>query len=118
MRRILNLIITGFILWVAANFFPPYVQIENFGILALATLLIWVIQRICLAICEFLMAAGEVCSSLFLILAALALALFTNIIAFSILSAKLPGFMVDGFWTKVVLSLCCSVLTISKPKNE
>ncbi len=117
MRRILNFIITGFILWIASNFFQPYVQIDSLGTLILATFLIWIIEAIIVGICLLLLAVAAATESWLLIIVCLGIALFIDIIAFSILSAKLPGFAVNGFWTKAVLSLCCSVLTISKPKK-
>ena len=97
MRRILNFIITGVILWIAAKFFPPYVQIDSFGTLILATFLLWIIELVIAAICLLLGAAGAALESIFLIIACIAIILFADVIAFSVLSAKLAGFMVNGF---------------------
>lgn len=118
MRRILNFIITGFILWIAAKFFPPYVQIDNFGVLALATLLIWVVEVIIAVICVLLLAAGAAIENIPIIIIAFAVLVFTDVITFSILSTHLDGFLVNGFWTKVVLSICCNALTIGNSKKE
>lgn len=118
MKRILNFIIVGFILWIAAKFFPPYVQIDSFGVLVLATLLIWVIEVIIAVICVLILAAGVAIEDIFLILIALAVAIFAHVITFSVLSTNLAGFMVNGFWTKVVLSICCNALTISSSKKK
>lgn len=43
MRRILNLFITGFILWMASKMAPEQVQIKDFGTLALATVSLWLV---------------------------------------------------------------------------
>lgn len=117
MRRILNFIITGFILWIAAKFFPPYVQIDGFGTLIIATILLWIIEVVLAGLILLLLAAAAALESGLLAVICIIVLLFADIIAFSVLSAKLPGFAVNGFWTKAVLSLCCSVLTISKSKD-
>ena len=43
MRRILNLFITGLILWMASKMAPEQVQIKDFGTLALATVSLWLV---------------------------------------------------------------------------
>lgn len=46
MRRILNLFITGLILWMASKMAPEQVQIKDFGTLALATVSLWLVTII------------------------------------------------------------------------
>ena len=63
MRRILNLFITGLILWVASKIAPEQVQIKDFGTLALATVSLWLVTIMIYVISLLFMAGGLIFES-------------------------------------------------------
>ena len=113
MRRILNLFITGLILWVASKIAPEQVQIKDFGTLALATVSLWLVTIIIYVISLLFMAGGlifESCSwailGLFIMAAAKILALYA-------IDSWVPGLSIVGFWPKFWIAIACSLFTLS-----
>ena len=109
MRRILNLFITGLILWMASKMAPEQVQIKDFGTLALATVSLWLVT---------IMAGGlifESCSwailGLFIMAAAKILALYA-------IDSWVPGLSIVGFWPKFWIAIACSLFTLSGPSGR
>ena len=118
MRRILNLFITGLILWVASKIAPEQVQIKDFGTLALATVLLWLVTIIIYVISLLFMAGGlifESCSwtilGLFIMAAAKILALYA-------IDSWVPGLSIAGFWLKFWIAIACSLFTLSGPSDR
>ena len=118
MRRILNLFITGLILWVASKIAPEQVQIKDFGTLALATVLLWLVTIIIYVISLLFMAGGlifESCSwtilGLFIMAAAKILALYA-------IDSWVPGLSIVGFWPKFWIAIACSLFTLSGPSGR
>lgn len=118
MRRILNLFITGLILWVASKIAPEQVQIKDFGTLALATVLLWLVTIIIYVISLLFMAGGlifESCSwtilGLFIMAAAKILALYA-------IDSWIPGLSIVGFWPKFWIAITCSLFTLSGPSDR
>lgn len=118
MRRILNLLITGLILWGASKLFPSVVQAGSIGIIALASILLWLTRITLVYICAIIVAVGALYRNLFWVIAGIILVFFTQIIALAILSRFLPGFAVIGFWPKVAIALCYSLLALEAPPNN
>lgn len=118
MRRILNLFITGLILWVASKIAPEQVQIKDFGTLALATVSLWLVTIMIYVISLLFMAGGlifESCSwailGLFIMAAAKILALYT-------IDSWVPGLSIVGFWPKFWIAIACSLFTLSGPSDR
>ena len=118
MRTILNFIICGFILWIAAHFFPATVQIDSMGTLALATILIWVVGIVVGLLCLLMFGVGALFENIPWVIAGIILALFSDVIALTILSNNLSGFMVVGFWPKVLLSVCFTLFSLRSPSSD
>ena len=124
MKNIINLFLGGLVLWVAWQFFPAVVQIDSFGKLVLATLLLWVITLVIDLVCVLLMGAGVIgmvaggFPGVAIILVAIVLSLFAEIIAMTILSNNLDGFTIIGFWPKLLLAICFSVFHIEPKRNQ
>lgn len=118
MRRILNFFIMGLILWVATNFFPTHVQIKNFGVLALAVILFWVIEIAITILCLFIMAFGAAFERAFWIILSAIILIACEFIAIYILDANLDGFTVIGFWPKAIIALTYSLLHIKAPSED
>ena len=118
MRRILNLFITGLILWVASKIAPEQVQIKDFGTLALATVSLWLVTIMIYVISLLFMAGGlifESCSwtilGLFIMAAAKILALYA-------IDSWVPGLSIAGFWPKFWIAIACSLFTLSGPSGR
>lgn len=118
MRRILNLFITGLILWVASKIAPEQVQIKDFGTLALATVSLWLVTIMIYVISLLFMAGGlifESCSwtilGLFIMAAAKILALYA-------IDSWVPGLSIVGFWPKFWIAIACSLFTLSGPSGR
>lgn len=118
MRRILNLFITGLILWAGSQLFPGTVQIDGIGTLILATLLLWVTEIIVAVIGVVMAAVGAVCESLTWVFIGLLIGFGSTILALYILSNVLPGFSISGFWPKVIFALCSSLLYLKAPSSD
>lgn len=122
MRTIINLFLHGLILWAAWQLFPDTVQIDGFGTLVLVTLLLWVISLVIglIAILIFglsvLIGAGDglaaLISAIVGIVLCFGLLLFADVIGLDFLSHQVQGFMVVGFWPKVLLAILFSVFSI------
>lgn len=118
MRTLLNFVIDGLILWAASKLFPQTVQIDGFGTLVLATLLLTVIAVIVGLLCVLVAAIGAACdNAIWLIIGFVAL-LFSGVIAMTILSNNLGGFNIIGFWPKVLLSLVMSLFELRSPNRD
>lgn len=118
MRRILNLFITGLILWMASKMAPEQVQIKDFDTLALATVSLWLVTIIIYVISLLFMAGGlifESCSwailGLFIMAAAKILALYA-------IDSWVPGLSIVGFWPKFWIAIACSLFTLSGPSGR
>ena len=114
---ILNLIIDGLILWAASKIAPDVVQISGFGTLVLATILLTVVTVAVGLLCIGVAGIGVACDNVLWAIIGVVAVFFSGIIAMALLSSWLPGFAIIGFWPKVLISLCCSLFELSKPKD-
>lgn len=117
MRTLLNIVIRGFILWVASLLFPETFQINDMRTLVLATVLLWVVSLIIELLCALAMGAGIALDNVIIVICGLTLLLFSEVITMTILSNNLDGFMIVGFWPKVLLSICYSMLFLGTPSD-
>ncbi len=118
MRRILNFLITVLILFLASHFFPAHVHADSFGWLLLAAVLIWIVGTAIALLLVLIMAAGAALESVTWVIIPLIGIFFSEIIAILLLSKWLSGFWVSGFWTAALLSLCITMFSISKKKED
>ena len=114
---ILNLIIDGLILWAGTKIAPDVVQIEGTGTLILATVLLTVITTVVALVCVAIMGIGAACENVTWTIIGLVAVFFSNVIAMWLLSMWLPGFAIVGFWPKVLISICCSLLELSRKSD-
>ncbi|MBQ1373730.1 phage holin family protein [Candidatus Saccharibacteria bacterium] len=117
MRRIVNLFITGLILWIASKIAPEQVQIKDFGTLALATILLWITTIAIYGISLLFMSSGLIFESCSWIILGFFIMAAAKIIALYAISNWISGFNVIGFWPKFWIALACSMFTLSGPSN-
>ena len=116
--NILNLIISGLILYGASRLFPTVVQFDSLGALVLATILIYIIASIVDLLCIAVAFVGASFGQWIWFLVVL-LTIVSPVVAVMVLSGHL-GFTVVGFWPKVLLSVClmmCQLGTSNKRTN-
>ena len=113
MRAMLNIVINGFILWMASRLFPETVQIDGIGTLVLATFLLAIVTVAIVLLCMFVAVIGVACDNTAWFIVGFVASLFSCIIAMTILSNKLDGFMIVGLWPKVLLSICFSLFKLN-----
>ena len=118
MRTVLNLVISGFVLWAASRLFPATVQIDSMGTLVLTTILLWVVSLIIWLLCILVMGIGAIFENAIWVIIGFILLLFSEVIAMTILSNNLDGFMIVGFWPKVLLSICFSLFQLKAPSDD
>ena len=118
MRTLLNLVIGGLVLWAASRLFPATVQIDGTGTLILATVLIWVVSFVIGLLCLLIMGIGAVLENWLWVIIGIILVLFSEVIAMTILSNHLNGFMIVGSWPKVLLSICFSLFHLKAPSSD
>ena len=119
LRWIANLLISGLILWGASKLLPEKVIIDDFTTLLVATISIWVVNIIINTLASAMVIGGiflDGCGCCWLIVGIFILA-FSKIITLVILSAYLPGFIIKGFWLKVVIAILCSMFSINAPSR-
>ena len=118
MKQILNFIITGVILYLAAKFYPAAVQIADTKSLILATVLLF-IAEIIVVIAIFIMMAVSFFSGNWggIVVGAIAIC-FAEIIALTLVSEWIPGITITGFWTKFILAFVLSVFRIPEKNNN
>lgn len=106
MKSLLNFVLVGFILYVASCLFPETVQIDGFWTLVLATVLFEVVSLFIGVICIVAVAIGATFKNALWIIIGIIVLLFSEVITMYALSNFLDGFTIDGFWPKVLLSVC------------
>lgn len=118
MKSLLNFVLIGFILYVASCLFPETVQIDGFWTLVLATVLLEVVSLFIGVICIIAIAIGATAKDVLWIIIGLIASLFSRVITMYALSNFLDGFTIDGFWPKVLLSVCFTVLGLMLQKKR
>ena len=118
MRRILNLFITGLILWVASKIAPEQVQIKDFGTLALATVSLWLVTIMIYVISLLFMAGGLIFESCSWTILGLFIMAATKILALYAIDSWIPGLSIAGFWPKFWIAIACSLFTLSGPSGR
>ena len=119
--RIINIVLIGFILWLASWLFPQTVQIDSMRTLVLATILLWLITAIIRIISVILVAVGVVNGNVIGVIIAIAsfvCILFASVIGLVLLSNHLDGFMVYGFLPKILLAICFSIFSLRLPSRD
>ena len=118
MRIAVNLLLRGLVLWVAWQLFPNVVQIDSTQTLIIATLLLWLVTLVVWLLGFVLMSAGLIFGDVGWIVAwvvfSLLMVVFASVVAMYILDANLAGFMINGFWPKLLLSICFGIVSIDK----
>lgn len=122
MRTIINLFLHGLVLWVAWQLFPDIVQFDGMGTLVLVTVLLWVISLVIGLIVVLLFGLsvlagvdgnfGGCITAAVGIALCFGLMLFADVIGLDFLSHQIQGFMIVGFWPKVLLAILLSVFSI------
>ena len=107
-RQIVNFIITGLILYLAAELFPEVVIIDNMRTLIAATFLLFVAEIVVVLAILIFMLLSIFTQNYVGIIAGFIGIFFGEILALSLLSGWLSGFMVVGFWPKFWLALALS----------
>lgn len=110
---VLNLFIDGLILWAGSQLAPGVIQISGIGTLILATILIWLISALVRGVSMLVTGVGITCDSIVWTGVGIIAVLFADILAMAILSNVLAGFMIVGFWPKVLLAICFSIFELS-----
>lgn len=118
MRRIVNLFITGFILWAASKIAPDQIHIKDFGTLVLATILLWLTTIAIYGISLLLMSGGLIFESCSWIILGFFIMAAAKILALYAISKWIPGFSIVGFWPKFWIAFACSVFTLSSPSSR
>ncbi len=114
---ILNLIVDGVVLFAASKIAPNVVQIDGFGTLVLATILLAIVTVGVALVCAAVAGIGAVCGNAIWAIVGIVAVFFSGIIAMALLSNWLPGFAIIGFWPKALISICFALLELSKPKE-
>lgn len=115
MRQIVNLFISGLIIWGSSKIFPNDVIVEDLGALITVTILLWLTTLLVNAI-GFFMMIGSLLSNGFgcsWVIAGSIVMTLSKVIALNLLSTFMPGFTINDFWLTVLIAFLCSLFTIS-----
>ncbi|MBR1875060.1 hypothetical protein IJ798_01635 [Candidatus Saccharibacteria bacterium] len=116
-RQIVNFIITGLILYLAVELFPEVVIIDNMRTLIAATFLLFVAEIVVVFAILIFMLFSIFTQNYVGIITGFIGIFFGEILALSLLSGWLSGFMVVGFWPKFWLALALSVFKIPEDNS-
>ena len=114
LRWIVNLLISGFIIWGASVVFPNLVFVRDFKTLASVTFLLWVLT-VAISLFSIVMMLNGIfihgcgCSW---IIAGFFMMAFSKMIALHILSAYMSGFFIKDFWLECLIAILCSIFAI------
>lgn len=117
MVNLINLVISGGILWVASQLFPEAVQIDGTRALIIAMLLIWLISTIIRAVSILVSTIGIAIESSLLTLIGVAAIFLANIFALTIISSHLDGFSIAGTLPRILLAVYFSLFRLEKQKH-
>lgn len=109
---IINFAITGGILFLSGRVFPAQVEIRGFWTLVLATFLLWLLTVLIRVVSRLLIVFAIIAGGLSLILASFTVSLFAQVIAITLLNTIIDGFMIQGFWIKVLIAFFISLLCV------
>lgn len=110
--HIINFAITGGILFLSGRVFPAQVEIRGFWTLVLATFLLWLLTVLIRVVSRLLIVFAIIAGGLSLILASFTVSLFAQVIAITLLNTIIDGFMIQGFWIKVLIAFFISLLCV------
>ena len=115
MRQIVNLFLSGLIIWGSSMIFPNDVIVKDLGVLVLVTILLWLITLAINAIGFFMMTGGFLLSGFGCswIIAGVIVMSLSKFMALGLLSSFMPGFTIKGFWLTLLIAFLCSLFTIN-----
>ena len=115
MRQIVNLFLSGLVIWGSSRIFPNDVIVKDLSVLISVTILLWLTTLLVNAIGFFMMTGGFLLSGFgcnWFIAGFFVMAL-SKVIALNLLSTFMPGFTIKGFWLTLLIAFLCSIFTIS-----
>lgn len=112
MRNIINLLLTMLVLWIGTNYFHQYIQIDSNQIIVIVSLLMFAFDMIY----GWILMLSAISSTVLIgcvpfILGVIAMP-FLDFIKLYILTKNLNGFVINGFWTYVILVLILSMFKL------
>lgn len=125
MRQVVNFFIIGLIFWICWKTFPEYVQADNISTILVAALIFHVLWTLAEALAMAVVLAIVMSAEKNLeraidlgALVAVGVIFFAGIGALFIAVNALPGFEVVGILPKILLTLLCSVCSVSSKPNK
>lgn len=112
MKQIVNFILAGVVLWLAALWFPAYIQIADFKTLVIATILLFVAEIIVVLAIFVVIAVMVFTMNWAGAVTGIVAVFFAEIIALSLLDLWMPGLVIIGFWPKFLLAVALSIFRI------
>ena len=118
MKQIVNFVIAGVVLWLAARWFPEVIQIDGFKTLIITTLLLFLAEAVVVIALFVMMIFSLFAFDWYAIFGAIIGIFFAEIFALSLLDAWIPGFHIIGFMPKMMLALALSIFRIPDNQNN
>ena len=118
MRRILNLFLTGLILFLGSKMFPDIIIINSLKTLLIASVLYWILNAI-VKVALFLISLLSLLEGQILtfIITLVGISL-GGAVTLNLMSTYLPGFAVIGVFSKIILAFIIGLFTIGKPEED
>ena len=118
LRRIINFVLIGLVLWIGSHFFPEIVQIDGMKTIILATVLIWIIATLLVVVSLLIIAVSAACGNVVGIIVGIISVVFAQVLTLIILSNCMDGFNIVGFWPKVIIAICFSIFSVDVKTNS
>lgn len=118
MRQVVNFILAGIVLWLAALLFPAYIWIADFKTLVISTLLLFVAEIVVVVLIFVTIVAMALMSNWGGVITGVVAIFFAEIIALSLLDVWMPGLTINGFVPKMLLALALAVFRIPAKNDD
>lgn len=128
MKNFFRLLIEMFIIWVAAALFPERIAYDSYRTLALVAVtfvLTWVVIGLLAELLSLIIIICKLkkfitkCAIAFFIIVVIIISIFTNFAGLVIASHIVPGFVINGIGTYIILTILFTICTteVSVSKN-
>lgn len=110
MRKIINLLLTGLVLWLGNKYFNDYIRIDSERNLIIATLLMFGIDILYGWLVGVFTLTSVIAIGCLPLILSIIVAPFLTFIKLYYIDKYLPGFDLNGFWTYVILFVALSAI--------
>jgi hypothetical protein len=112
MKKIINFFLTVLIFWLGMTYFSEYIQINNTQTLLIASLLMFALDLLFIALMYVSMLTSVIAIGCLPFIIGIIVLPFLDFIKLYYMSKYLSGFYINGFWTYILLVAALSIFKL------